>query len=250
MASIDQTGNTVFYQEIGSADYDRNLIPLIVQHGLAQWGDDWVNAGWISYFGDRRVIAVDGLGHGRSDRPTTRTEYSMEKRAEAVLRVADAEGIDRFAFFGFSMGGRVGFELVASEPGRVEKLIVGGMHGLKPAIDRKNLERRIAVLRSNKWSLVERAVGAKRGDGRSNDPEALALSTEAVLDWHGAEDRLPQVSAPALLYCGAQDTILEYARKTANLMPGSEFLELPNTTHAASFYTSEVAKIAVRDFLA
>jgi pimeloyl-ACP methyl ester carboxylesterase len=167
-----------------------------------------------------------------------------------VLQIADQEGVDRFIFFGFSMGGRVGFELAVQEPSRVEGLIVGGMHGLKPSIDRRNLERRVAVLRSAKWRLVERAVGARSGDGRDNVPEALALSTEAVLDWAGSESRLPAVKALALLFCGELDSLLEYAEQTAGLIPGCSFVSLPSTTHAASFYSSEQARDEVRRFLA
>ncbi len=251
MAWIDQNGNRIFYTVATGRESGRNTLPpVFVHHGLAQWSDDWAKAGWAEFLGRRKVIAIDALGHGRSDRPNMRAAYSVEKRSEAVIRIADAENIDRFAFFGFSMGGRVGIELAVSEPSRVEKLIVGGMHGLCPSIDKRNLDRRIAVLRSNKWRLVERAVGAKPADGRNNDPETLALSTEAVLDWRGAEDRLPALDVPTLVYCGAQDTLLEYAQNTANLIPDCTFEELPSTTHAASFYTSTQARGAVQSFLA
>lgn len=282
MPWIEQDGNRIYYARLDAppalmaaptaspvAFPDRRLAgegregsktPVILHHGLAQWGEDWATAGWPDVFGDRNVFALDALGHGRSDRPCSngpagpadaigRAAYSVGKRAEAVLRIADAEQLDRFIFFGFSMGGRVGFELAVSEPLRVERLIVGGMHGLKPSIDRDNLERRIAVLRSPKWRMVERAVGARPGDGRDNDQEALALSTEAVLDWAGAEDRLPASSVNTLLFCGAQDSLLGFARQTAALIPGCTLAELPSTTHAASFYSSGSAREQVRDFL-
>lgn len=216
---------------------------------MAQWSDDWLRAGWLDAMPGRAVYALDALGHGRSGRPADRTAYSVEKRAETVLRLADAEGLEKFSFFGFSMGGRVGFELAAEHPVRIDRLIVGGMHGLKPSIDRRNLERRTSVLRSSKWRLVERAVGARPDDGRNNDPEALAVSTEAVLDWQGADDRLPSFSTPVMIFCGAQDSLLPYARQTAALLPGCRFLELDSTGHAASFYSSEQARQGVRRFL-
>lgn len=246
---IEQNGLKVFYEQLDGGDEDRALTPVILHHGMAQSWFDWQDVGWGDAFGQRAAFAIDALGHGRSDRPSTREPYSVENRAETVIKVADACGIDKFVFFGFSMGGRVGFELALSHPERVEKLIVGGMHGLKPSIDRRNLERRIAVLRSSKWRLVERAVGAHRSEQRNNTPEALALSTEAVLDWRGADDRLQDLRQPTLLFCGANDSLLEYAVQTAELIPGCDFVELPGTNHAASFYTSEQAKSAVRQFL-
>lgn len=256
---IEQDGNRIYYARLDPVDAmsgvpqtaTRTLarLPLILHHGLTQWGDDWAKAGWLDAFGERPVYALDALGHGRSDRPHDRAAYSVEKRAEAVLRIADAEHFDRFIFFGFSLGGRVGFELAAANSDRIERLIVGGMHGLKPSIDQRNLERRTAVLRLAKWRLVERAVGARPEDGRDNHPEALALSTEAVLDWGGAAERLPALKAATLLFCGAHDSSLEYARHTAELIPDCAFVELPSTTHAASFYSSVAAREHVRRFL-
>lgn len=257
MPSIEHNGNRIHYSRLddGSAP-DTFQTPVILHHGLAQWSDDWVRAGWLDAFEGRAVYALDALGHGRSDRPPVasgdRSAYSMENRADAVMRIADDAGLDRFICFGFSMGGRVGFELAANgdlHGGRLEKLIVGGMHGLVPSIDRRNLERRIAVLRSSKWRLVERAVGASRSDGRDNEAEALAVSTEAVLDWGGAEDRLRTLAIPTLIYCGTSDSILEYAAQTAALVPGCTFEELPGTGHAASFYSSEQARTVVAKFL-
>jgi pimeloyl-ACP methyl ester carboxylesterase len=252
---IEQNDNRIFYSRLDEAekrsDNDASgATPIVLQHGLAQWSDDWVRAGWIDAFGDRPVYAIDALGHGRSDRPAEREAYSVEARAEAVLKLADAAQLNRFIFFGFSMGGRVGFELAVSQPSMVERLIVGGMHALKPSIDGHNLERRVSVLRSSKWRLVERAVGARPDDGRNNDSTALALSTEAVLDWEGAESRLPDLKLPVLLYFGAQDSLLEYAERTAELIPGCSFVNLPSTTHAASFYSSDSARQHVQDFLA
>jgi pimeloyl-ACP methyl ester carboxylesterase len=263
MPWIEQDGNRIYYVRLdaaGTVEATSSAAntaatkratppPVLLHHGLSQRADDWAKAGWLEVFGDRPVYALDALGHGRSDRPQDRAVYSVEKRAETILQLADTEHIDRFAFFGFSMGGRVGFELATSNSDRVERLIVGGMHGLKPSIDQRNLERRTAVLRSPKWRLVERAVGARREDGRDNDPEALALSTDAVLDWAGAEDRLPALNIPSMLFCGTQDSLLEYARHTAGLIPGCTFTELPSTTHAASFYSSTTARNHVRTFL-
>ena len=222
---------------------------IFLHHGLAQSSWHWWEADWCDAWTRRQVLAVDMLGHGSSDRPYSRESYAIEDRAAAVIAIADKYQVERFDFFGFSLGGRVGFELTAEYPDRINRLIVGGMHGLDPAVDRRNLERRIAVLRSNKWRLVERAVGAHRIDGTANAPHGLALSTEAVLDWRGATDRLPEVQTPTLIYCGSLDSLLPFARETADLMPNCQFVEIPGTNHAASFYTSEAAKNVVRTFL-
>jgi pimeloyl-ACP methyl ester carboxylesterase len=246
MPFISHNGNRIYYESHGP---DMPGDAVILHHGMAQWAQDWVSAGWLEALAGRRVITLDAAGHGRSDRPADVSAYTVEARAAAVLAVADAEGLSSFAFFGFSMGGRVGFQLATVSPERISKLVVGGMHGLRPSVDRKSLERRVAFLRSPKWRMVERAIGVRSEDGRNNDPEALALSTEAVLMWDGAEDRLPGLVVERLLYCGDQDSLLEYARATAALIPGAPLVELPSTGHSASFYTSLEARVRVREFL-
>ena len=246
MPHIEHNGHRIVYERYGDPQSSRTVI---LHHGMAQWRRDWETAGWLDELSDMNVIALDALGHGESDRPPDVNAYTVEARAEAALAIADAEGLDTFSFFGFSMGGRVGFELSVSNPERIEKLVVGGMHGLKPSVDQRNLERRVTFLRSSKWRAVERAIGVKSDDCRNNDPEALALSTEAVLLWRGAEDQLPRLSVETLLYCGSQDSLLEYARTTGEIMPGPGLVELLGAGHSASFYTSQEAKEHVRNFL-
>lgn len=246
MPYIEQNGHRLFYESFGPSTSDS---AIILHHGMAQWRRDWETAGWLDTLNGRRVIALDAIGHGGSDRPTDIKPYTVESRAEAVLSLADAEGLESFSFFGFSMGGRVGFELATTHPDRIDRLVVGGMHGLRPDKDRRNLERRVAFLRSSKWRMVERAIGVKSDDGRSNDPDSLALSTEAVLHWSGAESRLPDMRISCLMYCGTNDSILEYAQATSKLMPNASLVELQGAGHAASFYSSEEAKKHVKNFL-
>jgi pimeloyl-ACP methyl ester carboxylesterase len=61
---------------------------------------------------------------------------------------------------------------------------------------------------------------------------------------------LPGFEMPVLLYCGQQDSILEFAKSTAALLPSHIFAELPGIGHAASFYSSEEARQQVQAFLA
>lgn len=247
MPWLEQNGLKINYEICGAGS---GAPAVVMHHGMAQWGEDWKSAGWLDVFSGMQTLVFDAIGHGRSSKPGELDPYLVERRADTVLALADAAGFDKFTFFGFSMGGRVGFELASKAPGRLDSLIVGGMHGLRGNIDRRNLERRIAVLRSPRWRMVERAIGARQDDGRGNEAQALALSTEASLEWNGVEADLPGIAVQTLIFCGQRDSLLEYARRTAALVPRSTFVELPAASHAASFYTSQEAKEAVRKFLA
>ncbi|MEX0761377.1 MAG: alpha/beta hydrolase [Dehalococcoidia bacterium] len=236
-------GHRLHYEESGEGP------PIILHHGLAQWGDDWHRAGWVTALAQRsRVVIIDALGHGRSDRPHQIEPYRIENRANAVLTVADLLGIGQFDFFGFSMGGRVAFQLAASTPERIRGLIIGGMHGRAPSLDRESLQKRAATLRNGRLRVLERAVGAT-SERPPNDPEALALSTEAILEWPGAELRLHAIKSPVLMFGGEEDPLFPDAWATASRLPGAEFERLPGRGHAASFNHSELTLPAVLRFL-
>ena len=73
---------------------------LLLLSGWSMKADQWWESGYVDALRDEfRVIAVDRLGHGRSDKPHVASAYeeSLIRRPRAVL---DAEG---------SPGARVGF---------------------------------------------------------------------------------------------------------------------------------------------
>lgn len=238
-------GYQIYYELIGDDD---GRPPVVLHHGFAQRIEDWKTSGWTEALAGRRLLVIDALGHGQSDKPRGASNYTVERRAGHVARVAEAARLEKFVYFGFSMGGRIGFQLAADSPRLLSGLIVGGMHAFAPGIDSNNLKRRINVLRSPRWKMIERAVGVDR-ENSHNDPEALAASTEAIMQWQGVEDRLSACRVKSMAFCGDQDSLLEYAKQSARLIPGCEFTELPETNHSASFYRSQEARSAVRRFL-
>jgi 3-oxoadipate enol-lactonase / 4-carboxymuconolactone decarboxylase len=69
-----------------------------------------------------RVLRYDTRGHGASDAPPG--GYSVEALGNDVLGLADALGIEKFAFCGLSMGGAIGQWLAVNAPKRIEHLIL------------------------------------------------------------------------------------------------------------------------------
>jgi pimeloyl-ACP methyl ester carboxylesterase len=70
------------------------------------------------------VVAVDLLGHGRSDRPEDPLLYSMTAFAEQVVALLDAVGADQAVVGGTSLGANVSLEVATIAPERVRGLIV------------------------------------------------------------------------------------------------------------------------------
>jgi pimeloyl-ACP methyl ester carboxylesterase len=66
-----------------------------------------------------RVIAFDGRGNGRSDRPEGEEAYAETEFAADALAVLDATGTDRAFIVGLSMGAQRGLLLAGEHPERV-----------------------------------------------------------------------------------------------------------------------------------
>jgi pimeloyl-ACP methyl ester carboxylesterase len=73
-----------------------------------------------------RVIAFDGRGNGRSDRPTETEAYSEWEFAADAIAVLDATATDKAVIVGFSLGNQRGLILAAEHPQRVDGAVFIG----------------------------------------------------------------------------------------------------------------------------
>lgn len=71
-----------------------------------------------------RVVTVDLLGHGESDRPADMWRYSMSTLGEQVIALLDHLGVDEAVVAGTSLGANVTLEACAHAPERVRGMVV------------------------------------------------------------------------------------------------------------------------------
>ena len=71
-----------------------------------------------------RVITIDLLGHGKSDRPRDMTKYSMGLFAEQVVGLLDHLELDEAVVAGTSLGANAALELAALAPERLRGMVV------------------------------------------------------------------------------------------------------------------------------
>jgi pimeloyl-ACP methyl ester carboxylesterase len=71
-----------------------------------------------------RVITMDLLGHGRSDRPRDMTAYSMPFFGEQVIGLLDHLELDEAVIAGTSLGANATLEAAAAHPERVRGMVV------------------------------------------------------------------------------------------------------------------------------
>ena len=72
------------------------------------------------------------MGHGRSSNSEKIEDYTIENGVDLTIKLIDFLKITKFNFFGFSMGGRIGFQILSDYSDRVDKIIIGGMHPNPP----------------------------------------------------------------------------------------------------------------------
>jgi pimeloyl-ACP methyl ester carboxylesterase len=98
--------------------------PLIMLHGLLlsqemhrPLAEDLATRG-------NRVITVDLLGHGKSDRPRDMWRYSMAFYGEQIVALMDHLQIDQAVVMGTSLGANAALEVAASKPDRLRGLVI------------------------------------------------------------------------------------------------------------------------------
>ena len=122
-------GLRMYYEIHGEGDSGE---PLLVLHG-AYMTIDAMGEVIPELAGERRVIAAELQGHGRTadiDRP-----FSYEQMADDAAALLDRLGVESADVFGFSMGGGVALQLAIRHPRAVRKLVAasasytsGGAH--------------------------------------------------------------------------------------------------------------------------
>src|SRR5690349_16699202 len=80
--------------------------PLVVlQHGFLGDASAWTATGIAQGLARRyRVVCLDSLGHGRSDKPADPARYNQAERAAHIVAVMDALGEAKAHVIGYSMG--------------------------------------------------------------------------------------------------------------------------------------------------
>ncbi|MGV9342608.1 bifunctional 3-oxoadipate enol-lactonase/4-carboxymuconolactone decarboxylase PcaDC [Streptomyces sp. NPDC003688] len=197
----------------------------------------------------RRVVRWDLPGHGGSSTaPLPENGATVAGLGRLVLQLADALGIDRFAYAGISLGGAVGTWLAVHHPERVESLAVvcsaarfGEPEGWREraALVRAKGTGPVADTAARRWFTPEfagaPAARALVDDLRATDPTAYAALCDALAD-HDLRDRLPRITAPTLIVAGREDpaTPVAHARELADGIPGASLTEVAHAAHLAN----------------
>lgn len=119
MGSFRHDGHRLAYTEYGEGDRTTVLL-----HGLLLSQKMHQPLAKALAARGNRVVALDLLGHGASDRPTDMTRYSMSLYGAQVIALLDHLGAERAVLAGTSLGANTVLEAAVQAPGRVQGLVV------------------------------------------------------------------------------------------------------------------------------
>ena len=248
---VDLAGARLYYYAAGSRGAGE---PVVFIHGFPTSSHLWSDVVPLMPSGHRLVV-LDLLGFGRSDRPGGR-DLSLRGHAERVLGLMDALGIVRACVVGHDVGGGVAQVMATSWPQRVSHLcLINSIafdawparevklaramlpltRHLPPAwllsIVRRDLCRGY-VDEDRCTSSIDRYVKPFAGpDGR----EALVAHLNALdsAETMTLEARLGGIVCPASILWGAHDPFLPapVAQRLHAAIPGSTLTLLPAARH-------------------
>jgi pimeloyl-ACP methyl ester carboxylesterase len=225
--------------------------PLVLQHGYTQNLEHWYQCGYVDALKARyRLVLVDARGHGDSDKPHERAAYAWPVGVTDVLAVLDALGIRQALYWGYSMGGAIGFGALTIAPERIIALVAGGaaadasnLGDRLQDIDGKDPEAFITAFESIMNATVSPAFRAKI---LASDTRALAAAAQ---NRPSVDEQLSRISTPCFLYAGDKDFVFPRAQTTASRIPNVKFAVLPGLTHPEAFVRSDLALPHVLEFL-
>jgi len=112
----------VHYLDEGPSD----AAPVLLMHGEPSWSYLYRRMIPPLVAAGHRVIAPDLVGFGRSDKPMKQQDYTYARHvAWMSALVFDRLDLTDITFFGQDWGGLIGLRLVAAQPDRYARVVIG-----------------------------------------------------------------------------------------------------------------------------
>ena len=231
-------GHKIAYYEAGKGS------AVVLIHGLGADSRHWAaNIGELSK--NFRVIALDQIGYGQSDKPLMR--YTVENFADYLHGFMEATKISKASLVGNSLGGWVALDFTIRHPEMVERLVLVDAAGLRPTEALKlpkggmrplsllNAHWFFDLMEANKeWATVDLGPNAFERHVKNGDTYTIASSVAEMATGREFEDKkLKKVHTPTLIVWGRDDMLIPLAmgEEFHKEITGSQTLVIEGTGH-------------------
>jgi pimeloyl-ACP methyl ester carboxylesterase len=260
---LDLSGARLYYYAAGTRGAG---VPVVFIHGFPTSGHLWSDVVSLMPSG-HRIVVVDLLGYGRSDRPAKRA-VDVRAHAMRMLELLDELQITRACIVGHGIGGGIAQSLAVRSPDRVSHLCMldtvafdgwpslrtratrwslGVTHALPPelftGVARRVLERGYAESSRAAHSIELYLRAFANPEGR----DALIAHIRGLTNTETSElsARLGEITAPTSIVWGKADRVVsvDVGRRLAAAIPNATLDVIPDAGH----FTPEEAPRAVGD---
>ena len=216
--------------------------PLVLVHGLGSSALDFVFL-MPGLAREHRVLALDLLGYGASDRPDV--DYSVTLETGILRQFLDARGLSRVDLAGLSMGGWIALDFTAQSPERVRRLVLLDSAGMKftPTFDLRLLSpHTMAEMQTLERVLSPHPVRAPAfimrdflRQLRQEDWVIQRTVANMITGREFMDGKLGSVTMPVLIVWGKQDVLIPLSVGEAmhHEMPQSLLVVLDGCGHIA-----------------
>ncbi len=239
---FDSDGVRLHYEVSGP---DRGT-PIVAVHGFASdYRLNWVGTRWQEALTQAgfRVIGLDCRGHGHSDKPHDTAAYAIAVMSGDVIRLLDHLDVQTAAYVGYSMGARIGLQVVLDHPDRLTRAVLGGV-GTAGALESSEAIAR-AFLEGGETDDPVAETFYKFASARPiNDLQALAACIRG-LQPDADPARLARIRTPILIVVGDQDEIARGAPELVELIPAARLITVKGRDHLSLVPAREFKQAAI-----
>lgn len=239
---FDSDGVPLHYEVHGPADGT----PIVAVHGFASdYQLNWVGTRWQETLTSSgfMVVGLDCRGHGSSDKPHDPAAYAIEIMAADVVRLLDHVDVSTAAYLGYSMGARIGLQVVMDHPDRVTRAVLGGI-GTAGAIERTEAIARAFLANEPTDDPVAQTFYRFAAARPTNDLRALAACIRGLRPNEDPE-RLARIRTPILVVVGDEDRIAHGAPELVELIPTARLVTIAGRDHMSTVVARDFKQAAL-----
>lgn len=233
-------------------DVTGNGPALMLLHGAGKTRKDWHKLGYVERLQENfTVITMDLRGTGESDYRVEIEDYAIEKIYQDLEAVADDCGLDRFAIWGFSLGGNIARYAAAWSDRIIAIAVIGVPFG--PAVD-EAFEEQIVRFEQKYASLAEQQKLAfdpsKHRTPIKGQMAGWLACFRAMRGWPSVDPG--EIRCPAILVVGTKNkNTLQWVDKNRKELEqaGIELQIMDGLTHIQEFEEINRVFPAVSQFL-
>jgi pimeloyl-ACP methyl ester carboxylesterase len=229
--------------------------PLLLIPGFTMLAADWREMGYPQRLAtSRRVITVDPLGHGLSDKPHDAEAYRWPGVAADIAAVMDAAGVDKAPLWGYSRGAALAAQAAIEFPERVSAVVLGGVDLLRRLPPHRPGDWADRLWHGD-WAALFEVMPAPEEDrtfaAKTLDPSAFGASMVGRrISGDDGVISIDRIACPAFVYAGGNDVAdsPEGFKGTADRL-GVPLHVLDGLAHEGAFSASDQILPLVTDFL-